>query len=459
MANMSNKKTPMPNQEAKTRSNNFKEVALGYTNKMAIAEADRCLNCKNKPCVSACPVNVNIPEFISKVKENKLNEALDIIHESNSLPAICGRVCPQENQCEAKCVRAIKGEAVAIGRLERFVADNAQISVKTIVNKSNKHKVAVVGSGPSGLACAGELIKLGYGVTIFEALHKAGGVLAYGIPEFRLPKKIVEKEIKSLQNAGVNIKTNTIIGKTFTIYELLDNKYSAVYIASGAGSPNFMGIDGENSNGVYSANEFLTRINLMKAYEEKYDTPVIKHKNIAVVGGGNVAMDAARCAQRLGCDNVYIVYRRSEEEMPARQEEIHHAKEEGIEFKFLSNPVKIHANENFNVKAVECVKMQLGKPDASGRRRPIAIEDSNFFLDVDAVIIAIGNSPNRILSESENKIKVNDRGCIHVDENMMTSMKGVFAGGDVVSGAATVIMAMSAGKKAAKSIHKYISKL
>ncbi len=460
MSNTANKKTTMPSQKAKIRSKNFEEVALGYTKEMAIEEADRCLNCKNKPCVSACPVNVNIPEFISKIKEDKINDALDIIHQTNCLPAVCGRVCPQENQCESKCIRAIKGEAVAIGRLERFVADNAvESSAEVNAKIKNKHRVAIVGSGPSGLACAGELNKLGYNVTVFEALHKAGGVLAYGIPEFRLPKKIVEKEIDLLQRAGVEIQTNIVIGKTFTVSQLLSDGYSAVYVASGAGSPNFMGIDGENLNGVYSANEFLTRINLMKAYKKEYHTPVIRHKNIAVIGGGNVAMDAARCAKRLDADNVYVVYRRSEDEMPARREEISHAKEEGIEFKLLTNPVKIHSDEEFNVNSLECVKMKLGEPDDSGRRRPMVIDGSNEFLNVDAVIMAIGNTPNKLASEAEKDIKTNNRGCIQVDEKMQTSMKGVFAGGDAVTGAATVILAMGAGKKAAQSIHEYINEL
>ncbi len=457
MANMAPQKTDMPTQKPEERVNNFEEVALGYTEEMAINEAQRCLNCKNKPCVSACPVNVQIPDFISEIKQGNFKEALAVIKKTNTLPAICGRVCPQESQCESKCVRGIKGEPVGIGRLERFAADiNSKQNTIEAPPTNNGHKVAVVGAGPSGLACAGDLVELGYDVTIYEALHKAGGVLVYGIPEFRLPKDIVSEEVKALTDKGVKIKTNSIIGKTFTVSELMESGFDAVYISSGAGSPNFMGIEGENLNGVYSANEFLTRINLMNAYKKEYDTPVAKPNKVAVIGGGNVAMDAARCAIRLGANDVYVIYRRSEEEMPARLEEIHHAKEEGIQFKFLSNPVKIHGDENFKVKSIECVKMTLSDVDSSGRRRPVALENSNHFVDVDTVVMAIGNSPNRLVSASEEKIKTDNRGRIVVDENMKTTMDGVFAGGDAVTGAATVILAMGAGKKAAASIDEYV---
>lgn len=457
MPNMQSYKTPMPEQNPNERINNFKEVSKGYTEEMAINEANRCLNCKNKPCVSACPVNVNIPAFISEIKNKNYANALNIIHETNSLPAICGRVCPQESQCEAKCVRGIKGEPVGIGRLERFVADfnlSKELHLNNKSNKKNGIKIAVIGSGPSGLACANDLCDLGFDVTIFEALHKAGGVLSYGIPEFRLPKNIVEEEINLLKSKGIKLKNNVIIGKTIKINELLNSGFKAIYIATGAGAPNFMGIEGENLNGVYSANEFLTRVNLMKAYEKNYATPIIKPKNIAIIGGGNVAMDAARTAKRLGAQNVYIIYRRSLDEMPARKEEIIHAKEEKIEFKLLCNPVKINSNDNINVSSIECIKMQLGEPDSSGRRRPIPIENSNFNIEVDSVIIAIGNSPNEIITQSETKIKTNNRKCIIVNENLETSMQNVFAGGDAVTGAATVILAMGTGKKAAIKIAK-----
>lgn len=460
MPNMQSNKTPMPEQNPNERINNFNEVATGYTEEMAINEANRCLNCKNKPCVSACPVNVNIPEFISEIKNKNYSKAIDIINETNSLPAICGRVCPQESQCESKCVRGIKGEPVSIGRLERFAADynlNKNQKNSNQNHKKNGIKIAIIGSGPSGLACANDLCDLGFDVTIFEALHKAGGVLSYGIPEFRLPKTIVEKEINLLKAKDIKFKTNFIIGKTIKIDELLNSGFKAIYIATGAGAPNFMGIEGENLNGVYSANEFLTRVNLMKAYKKDFATPIIKPKSVAIIGGGNVAMDAARTAKRLGAKNVYIIYRRSLEEMPARNEEINHAKEEKIEFKLLCNPVKINSNDNTNVSSIECIKMQLGEPDSSGRRRPIPVGGSNFSIDVDSVIIAIGNSPNEIITQSEDKIKINSRKCIVIDEHQATSMQNVFAGGDAVTGAATVILAMGAGKKAAKEIARSFS--
>ena len=460
MANMSSTKNPMPSQEPNIRNKNFSEVALGYTVEQAIDEAKRCLNCKNKPCVSGCTVQIKIPEFINAVATGDFDKAYDIISESSSLPAVCGRVCPQEMQCERYCVRGIKGESVAIGRLERFVADyhNAKNEIKSAKIEPNGHKVAVIGSGPSGLACAGDLAKKGYNVTIFEALHVAGGVLVYGIPEFRLPKSIVEKEISSLKSLGVDIATNMVIGKVFSIDELMDEMgYEAVFIGSGAGLPKFMNIPGENLKGVYSANEFLTRVNLMKAYKEDSDTPLYRAKNVAVVGGGNVAMDAARCAKRLGAENVYIVYRRSEAELPARAEEVEHAKEEGIIFRLLTNPCAILGDENGNVNGMDCVEMVLGEPDESGRRRPVEKNDSNFTLDVDCVIMSIGTSPNPLIKSTTEGLDVQKWGGIVVDEATgETSRKGVFAGGDAVTGAATVILAMGAGKTAAAAIDEYI---
>jgi glutamate synthase (NADPH/NADH) small chain len=459
MPNMNKTKTPMPVQEPSVRNKNFEEVALGYTEELALNEAQRCLNCKNRPCVSGCPVNVQIPDFIKLIVDGKYDDAYKKISETNSLPAICGRVCPQENQCESKCVRGLKGEAVAIGRLERFAADFHAKQPQTAPQKieSNGHKVAVVGAGPAGLTCAGDLRKLGYDVTVFESLQTAGGVLMYGIPEFRLPKKIVAREIAALEASGVKIMTNMVLGKVLTIDELLgDMGFEAVFIGSGAGLPHFMNIEGEDLVGVYSANEFLTRINLMKAYRDDYDTPIRAAKNVAVVGGGNVAMDAARCAKRLGAENVYIVYRRSMTELPARAEEVAHAKEEGIEFKVLCSPVRILANEDGEVNKIECVKMELGEPDQSGRRRPQPIDGSNFTIDADCVIMAIGTTPNPLLRMSTPGLEVNKRGCLIVDDNLMTTRPGVFAGGDAVTGSATVILAMGAGKQAAKSIDNYI---
>ena len=461
MANMSLKKVPMPEQEPNVRNKNFLEVAEGYTEEMAKEEATRCLNCKNKPCVGGCPVNVRIPEFISKVAEGEFEEAYKIITSTNGLPAVCGRVCPQESQCEGKCVRGIKGEPVAIGRLERFCADwhMKNSTAKAEKPQSNGKKVAVIGAGPSGLTCAGDLAKLGYEVTIFEAFHTAGGVLVYGIPEFRLPKEIVRKEVKNLEDLGVEVQTNMIIGKTLSVDELFEMGYKAVFIGSGAGLPSFRGIEGEELIGVYSANEYLTRTNLMKAYLDDYDTPIIESKAVAVVGGGNVAMDAARCAKRLGADTVYIVYRRGLEEMPARKEEVHHAMEEGIIFKNLTNPVKILGDENGRVKAIECVEMELGEPDESGRRRPVVKEGSNFELPVDTVIMSIGTSPNPLIRSTTKGLETNKRGCLIVnEETMQTTREGVYAGGDAVTGAATVILAMGAGKQAAKSIDEYLSK-
>ncbi|MBQ8532577.1 MAG: NADPH-dependent glutamate synthase [Clostridia bacterium] len=458
MADMSPVKVKMPEQEPTVRNKNFKEVSLGYTEEMAMAEANRCLNCKNKPCVSGCPVNVQIPDFIALVAKGDFKGAYEKISETSSLPAVCGRVCPQESQCEGKCVRGIKGESVGIGRLERFVADyymeNCERSVPEI--KPNGKKVAVIGAGPSGLTCAGDLAKLGYKVTVFEAFHTAGGVLVYGIPEFRLPKKIVAKEIEGLKAMGVEIMTDMVIGKVLSVDEIIDMGYEAVFIGSGAGLPMFMGIEGEGSVGVYSANEFLTRINLMKAYLDEYDTPIKKVNSVAVVGGGNVAMDAARCAKRLGAEHVYVIYRRGEEEMPARKEEVHHAKEEEIEFKLLCNPTRIVSDENGHVTAIECVKMQLGEPDASGRRRPEEIKGSEFMLDVDSVIMSLGTSPNPLIRTTTKGIEANRRGCLIVDENMKTTKDGVYAGGDAVTGAATVILAMGAGKTAAASIDEYL---
>ena len=458
MADMSPVKVKMPEQAPTVRNKNFEEVALGYTPEMAVAEANRCLNCKNPICVSGCPVNVQIPDFIKKIAEGDFEGAYHKIAETSALPAVCGRVCPQECQCEGKCVRGIKGESVAIGRLERFAADyyreNCEKKVPDIT--PNGKKVAVIGAGPSGLTCAGDLAKLGYSVTVFEAFHTAGGVLVYGIPEFRLPKSIVADEMEGLKNLGVEIKTDMVIGKTLTVDEIIDMGYEAVFIGSGAGLPMFMGIEGEGSVGVYSANEFLTRINLMKAYLEEYDTPIKKVNSIAIVGGGNVAMDAARCAKRLGAEHVYIVYRRGEEEMPARKEEIHHAKEEEIEFKLLCNPTKVLTDENGVVNGLECIKMELGEPDQSGRRRPVEIKGSEFVLPVESVIMALGTSPNPLIRSTTKGIEANKRGCLVVDENMQTTKTGVYAGGDAVTGAATVILAMGAGKTAAKSIDEYL---
>lgn len=454
-------KTPMPEQDPIIRAGNFKEVAQGYTVEMAQNEAARCLNCKTRPCVSGCPVNVQIPEFISHIVSGDFEGAYSVIRGTNALPAVCGRVCPQESQCESKCVRGIKGEAVAIGRLERFAADmhmkNQVPAAQTITR--NGHRVAVVGSGPAGLTCAGDLNKLGYEVTVFEAFHTAGGVLMYGIPEFRLPKAIVQQEVEALKAAGVRIETNMVIGKIVDIDELFQQGYEAVFVGSGAGLPSFLGISGEGLLGVSSANEFLTRINLMKAYRDDYDTPVQHAKRVAVVGGGNVAMDAARCAKRLGADKVYIVYRRGEEEMPARLEEIHHAKEEGVEFLFLTAPVAAHGDENGFVTELECVSMELGEPDESGRRRPREIPGSNHRLAVDMVIAAIGNTPNPLIRTTTPGLEANRRGCLIVnEETLQTTREGVYAGGDAVTGAATVILAMGAGKKAAVAIDEYLSK-
>lgn len=461
MANMSLKKVPMPEQAPDVRNKNFLEVAEGYSEEMAKEEATRCLNCKNKPCVNGCPVNVRIPEFVAKVAAGEFEEAYKIVTSTNGLPAVCGRVCPQESQCEGKCVRGIKGEPVAIGRLERFCADwhMKNSTAKGEKPASNGKKVAVIGAGPSGLTCAGDLAKLGYEVTIFEAFHTAGGVLVYGIPEFRLPKEIVHKDVKNLEDLGVEIRTNMIIGKTLSVDELLEMGYKAVFIGSGAGLPSFMGIEGEDLIGVYSANEYLTRTNLMKAYLDEYDTPIIKSNSVAVVGGGNVAMDAARCAKRLGAEKVFIVYRRGLEEMPARKEEIHHAMEEGVIFRNLNNPVKINGDENGRVKSMECVEMELGEPDDSGRRRPVVKEGSNFELEVDTVIMAIGTSPNPLIRSTTEGLETNRRGCLIVnEETMQTTREGVYAGGDAVTGAATVILAMGAGKQAAKAIDEYLNK-
>ena len=458
MADMSLVKHPMPEQAADVRNKNFEEVALGYTEEMAVAEAKRCLNCKNPMCVKGCPVNVKIPEFISLAAEGKFEEAYYKIRETSSLPAVCGRVCPQERQCESKCIRGIKGEPVAIGRLERFCADYHMAHGGKTSEKieKNGHKVAVVGAGPAGLTCAGDLARLGYEVTVFEAFHVAGGVLMYGIPEFRLPKDIVRREIENLEKLGVKIETNTVVGQTVAVDELMSEEgFEAVFIGTGAGLPSFMKIPGEGLIGVYSANEFLTRINLMKAYLDDFATPIKKHGKVAVVGGGNVAMDAARCAKRLGAE-VYIVYRRGMEELPARAEEIHHAMEEGIVFKLLCNPKEIIGDENGNVVAMKCVEMELGEPDASGRRRPIEKAGSDFILDVDSVIMALGTSPNPLIKNTTSGLDVNARGCIVADEAGKTSKDGVFAGGDAVTGAATVILAMGAGKNAAAAIDDYI---
>ena len=459
MPNMSLKKNEMPVQAPDVRNKNFSEVALGYTKEQAIDEANRCLNCKHKPCVGGCPVAIDIPAFIAKIKEEDFEGAYEILTKSSSLPAVCGRVCPQETQCESKCVRGIKGEPVAIGRLERFVADWHMQHTEAEAKKPepNGHKVAVIGAGPAGLTCAGDLAKKGYDVTIFEALHTPGGVLVYGIPEFRLPKEIVRKEIDTLRELGVTIMTNRVIGKVLSVDELFDDGFEAVFIGSGAGLPRFMNIEGENLNGVYSANEFLTRVNLMKAYKKGSATPVKAVKNVAVVGGGNVAMDAARCAKRLGAENVYIVYRRSMDEMPARKEEVEHAEEEGIIFKTLNNPTKILGDENDFVTGMECVTMELGEPDESGRRRPVAVEGSEHVLDVDTVIMSIGTSPNPLIKNTTSGLETNKRGCIIAeDDSGLTTKKGVYAGGDAVTGAATVILAMGAGKNAAAAIDEYI---
>ena len=455
------KKVPVREQAPDVRNHNFEEVCLGYNKEEAVEEAARCLNCKNAQCVKGCPVSINIPEFIHNVKEGNIEEAYRVIGQSSALPAICGRVCPQESQCEGKCIRGIKGEAVSIGKLERFVADWARendIKPEKAASKNGK-RVAVIGSGPSGLTCAGDLAKLGYDVTIFEALHEAGGVLVYGIPEFRLPKDtVVKHEIENVKSLGVEIDTNVVIGKSVTIDQLLDEEgFDAVFIGSGAGLPRFMGIPGENANGVFSANEYLTRNNLMKAFKTDYDTPIAAGTKVAVVGGGNVAMDAARTALRLGAE-VHIVYRRSEAELPARAEEVHHAKEEGIVFDLLTNPTEILVDENGWVKGMKCIRMELGEPDASGRRRPVEIEGSEFELDLDTVIMALGTSPNPLISSTTKGLETNKRACIVADEGFgRTSKEGVFAGGDAVTGAATVILAMGAGKAAAKGIHEYLS--
>ncbi len=459
MPNMSLKKNEMPTQDPVERSKNFNEVALGYTEQQAIEEAQRCLNCKNKPCVAGCPVKIYIPDFIAKVAEGDFAAAYDIIAKSSSLPAVCGRVCPQETQCESKCVRGIKGEPVGIGRIERFVADwhNAHDEKQIVKPESNGHKVAVIGSGPAGLTCAGDLAKKGYEVTVFEALHLAGGVLVYGIPEFRLPKSIVQKEIDGLAALGVDIQTNVVVGKTLSVDELIEEYgFEAVFIGSGAGLPKFMNIPGENLKGVYSANEFLTRINLMKAYTDSSDTPIFKGEHVVVVGGGNVAMDAARCARRLGGE-VTIVYRRTEKELPARNEEIEHAKEEGIEFKLLSSPIEIKDNGEGWVGNVVCQAMKLSEPDASGRARPVPIEGKTFDVEADTVIMALGTSPNPLIKSTTSGLETQKWGGIIADENGLTSREGVYAGGDAVSGAATVILAMGAGKNAAAAIDEYIT--
>ena len=468
-ANMSLTRNVMPTQDALVRAHNFSEVALGYTEEMAIDEANRCLNCKNMPCVDGCPVKIHIPEFITKIKEGDFEGAYQIISGSSSLPAVCGRVCPQETQCESKCVRGIKGESVGIGRLERFVADwhNTFCTEEPVRPESNGHKVAVVGSGPSGLTCAGDLAKKGYDVTVYEALHTAGGVLVYGIPEFRLPKAIVAKEVDTLAKLGVKVETNVVIGKTLTIDELFEMGYEAVFVGSGAGLPNFMGIPGEALKGVDSATEFLTRSNLMKSYLETPETPIMKGGKVAVVGGGNVAMDAARTALRLGAEKVYIVYRRSMEELPARREEVEHAEEEGIEFRLLCNPTEILGYNNPDdvrdprngfVTGIRCIKMELGEPDANGRRRPVEVAGSEFEIDVDTVVMSIGTSPNPLIKSTTEGLEVNKRGGIIVNEDGLTSRNAVYAGGDAVTGAATVISAMGAGKTAAKAIDEYLSK-
>ena len=456
------KRVPVREQDPKVRATNFEEVCLGYNKEEAMAEATRCLKCKNPQCVKGCPVNIDIPSFIKEVEAGNFDEAYHVINKFSALPAVCGRVCPQESQCESKCIRGIKGDAVSIGKLERFVADTARENgIKPVAASEKKgKKVAVIGSGPAGLTCAGDLAKLGYDVTIFEALHKAGGVLSYGIPEFRLPKsKVVDSEIENVKSLGVKIETNVVIGKSTTIDELLNEEgFDAVFIGSGAGLPRFMGIPGENANGVFSANEYLTRSNLMKAFDDKYDTPIAAGTKVAVVGGGNVAMDAARTALRLGAD-VHIVYRRSEEELPARVEEVHHAKEEGIIFDLLTNPVEIIEDEEGNVAGMKCIRMELGEPDESGRRKPVEIEGSEFVLDVDTVIMSLGTSPNPLISSTTEGLEINKRKCIVAEEQTgETSKAAVYAGGDAVTGAATVILAMGAGKAAAKGIDEFLSK-
>ena len=459
MPNMDPKKCPMPVQDPEVRNKNFSEVALGYTPEMAVNEAKRCLHCKNKPCVSGCPVGIDIPGFIAKVAEEDFEGAYEVLSASSALPAVCGRVCPQENQCEGKCVRGIKTESVGIGRLERFVADwhREHSTEKPAMPVPNGHRVAVIGSGPSGLTAAGDLAKMGYKVTVYEALHTPGGVLVYGIPEFRLPKEIVRQEIDGLKKIGVDVETNVVIGRTLTIDELFEMGNEAVFIGSGAGLPRFMGIPGESLNGVYSANEFLTRINLMKAYKEGSKTPIQHAKNVAVVGGGNVAMDAARCAKRLGAENVYIVYRRGMEELPARKEEVEHAVEEGIIFKTLSNPIEVLDDGKGYVKGMVCQEMELGEPDASGRRRPVAKEGCTFTLDVDCMIMSIGTSPNPLIRSTTPGLETNSHGCIITNgDDGLTTREAVYAGGDAVTGAATVILAMGAGKHAAKAIDEYI---
>ena len=459
--NMDPKRCPMPSQAADVRNKNFDEVALGYTPEMAVNEAKRCLHCKNMPCVSGCPVGIHIPEFIEKIAQEDFEGAYQVLSASSALPAVCGRVCPQENQCEGKCVRGIKGESVGIGRLERFAADWHRTHCTAAPEKPapNGHKVAIVGSGPSGLTAAGELAKKGYAVTVFEALHLAGGVLVYGIPEFRLPKDIVQHEVEGLKELGVDIECNMVIGKVLTIDELMnDYGFEAVYVASGAGLPRFMGIPGESLNGVYSANEYLTRVNLMKAYQPGSRTPIQHSKAVAVVGGGNVAMDAARCAKRLGAETVYIVYRRSMDELPARKEEVEHAEEEGIIFRLLTNPVEVLGDETGHVKGMKCIQMELGEPDASGRRRPVPIPDSEFVLDVDTMIMSIGTSPNPLIKSTTKGLETQKWGGIIVNEETgLTSREHVYAGGDAVTGAATVILAMGAGKTAAQAIHKALS--
>ncbi|MCI6091625.1 NADPH-dependent glutamate synthase [bacterium] len=454
------KKVPVREQDPKVRATNFEEVCYGYNQEEATAEASRCINCKNAQCVKGCPVGINIPGFIHEVKEGNIEEAYKIIGQSSALPAVCGRVCPQESQCEGKCIRGIKGEPISIGKLERFVADYAlEHDIKPVgAEVKNGHKVAVIGSGPAGLTCAGDLAKLGYDVTVFEALHELGGVLVYGIPEFRLPKqKVVAKEIDKVKELGVKFESNVVIGKSTTIDQLIEDEgFEAVFIGSGAGLPKFMGIPGENANGVFSANEYLTRSNLMKAFDDSYDTPIVAGKKVAVVGGGNVAMDAARTALRLGAE-VHIVYRRSEEELPARVEEVHHAKEEGVQFDLLTNPVEILEEDGW-VKGIKCVRMELGEPDASGRRRPVAVEGSEFVIDVDTVIMSLGTSPNPLISSTTEGLEVNKWKCIVADEETgKTSKEGVYAGGDAVTGAATVILAMGAGKAGAKGIHEFLS--
>ena len=461
MPNMSLTKTPVAAQEPLVRNKNFQEVTLGYTLQEAMEEAQRCLHCKNRPCVEGCPVNIHIPEFIAKVAEGDFKAAYEIISDTNALPCVSGRVCPQESQCESRCVRGVKGEAVAIGRLERFVADWYLKNVVAAPQKPTQNgiRVAVVGSGPAGLTCASDLAKKGYEVTVFEAFHTAGGVLVYGIPEFRLPKAIVQSEVDKLEALGVEFRLDVVVGRTLTIDELLEEGYKAVFVGSGAGLPLFMGIEGENLAGVYSANEYLTRVNLMKAYREDYDTPLRKSKAVAVVGGGNVAMDAARCAKRMGAEKVFLIYRRGEEEMPARREEIDHAKEEEIDFRLLRNPVRILGDERGRVCQIECVEMQLQAPDESGRRVPKEVPGSNFFLDVDTVIMALGTSPNPLIRSTTPGLETNRRGCLMVnEETMQTSREGIYAGGDAVTGAATVILAMGAGKKAAEAMDEYLQK-